>query len=121
MKESSPERSSSGIRIGGIQQDELYQALSHSYRRYVLRRLLEADEPVRVADLATELGAWDSQRAVEDRSGADSEAIEAALVYDHLPMMASSGLLEYDAAERVVTRSDRADEIRTHLRAISLD
>lgn len=95
--------------------DDLFDVLSHPHRRFVLQYLRTAETPLGVDELTTELAAWERQRSGADRPG-DGSAIELALVHRHLPKMAATEFVGYDAAGRTVTPAARTDDARDHLR-----
>lgn len=105
----------SEFEVGGAERDELFNVLSHPYRRFMLQYLLTAGEPTLVSELTTELVAWESQRATSDRIGDDRQGIGVTLRHCHLPKMAEADVIRYDAAQQTVTLGDRTDEVRTHL------
>ena len=111
----------SGFNVGDDRQDELFDVLSNSRRRFMLASLQSAETSVQVDKLTTELVAWEAQRPVPDRSGADRDAIEISLVHNHLPKMAEAGLIRYDDTRQTITLADRTDEVRAHFQLLASD
>ena len=107
--------------VGGDRQDEFFDVLSDSRRRFMLAFLQSAEMPVSVEELATELVAGEAQQPVPDRSDADRDAIEISLMHNHLPKMAEAGLIRYDDTRRTVTLADRTDEVRAHFQLLASD
>lgn len=107
--------------VGGDRQDELFDVLSNSRRRFVLHDLQTAEMPVQVGELTTGIVTWETQRPVPDHSGTKSDAVEVSLVHHHLPKMAQAGLVRYDDARQTVTLADRTDEVRAHLQTMASD
>lgn len=110
------DRNSLEFDVGGDQQDQLFDVLSHPRRRFVLDTLLTVETPVEMRTLATELVEWEA--SAPDRSDNDREAVEISLVHNHLPRMAAADFIEYDATERTITLADRTDEVRAHLQTM---
>ncbi|MFC6824787.1 DUF7344 domain-containing protein [Halopelagius fulvigenes] len=110
------DRDLSEFDAGGDHQDELFDVLSNPRRRFVLDNLLTVEMPVPVETLATELVEWEASLTDLDRRGGERDAVEISLVHNHLPKMADSEFVEYDAEDRTVTLGDRTDELRAHLR-----
>lgn len=100
---------------------ELYEALSDPHRRFTLQYLRDAGAPLAVADLATELAAWEADRPVEERTGEDREALEIALVHCHLPKLAAAGLLEYDHAGGTIAPASELDAVQPVLGSVASD
>lgn len=92
--------------------DRIFESLSHPRRRCVLYCLRD-QEPRAVADLATEVAAWEQGVPVGEVSEATSRRIQADLRHVHLPKLEDDKLLEYDFRSGTVrygTRSDALDE-----------
>nr|WP_317175845.1 hypothetical protein [Halovivax sp. KZCA124] len=47
--------------------------------------------------MATELGTWQTEFPVAERTATGIEAIEIALHHHHLPKLAAAGVIEYDS------------------------
>ncbi|WP_336364749.1 DUF7344 domain-containing protein [Halalkalicoccus salilacus] len=117
-----PEPNLSEFDVGGDQQDELFDILSHSHRRFVLQYLQTADTPLPVNDLAAELVAWKNQLFSADQLVEGNAAlVEISLVHSHLPKMAETGFIRYDRTRQTVTLGDRTEEVRAHLQAMRID
>ncbi|WP_225336499.1 DUF7344 domain-containing protein [Halomicrobium urmianum] len=99
----------------GERRDELFDVLSSSRRRSILRSLQTAETPISVAALATELAPGESSGSRDDDSTGEETAIRASLVHTHLPKMAQTGFVRYDDSGRTVALADRTEEVRTHL------
>lgn len=68
--------------------DDLFEALAHRYRRFVLVYLHGADSPVSPRTLAEAIAA-----RVDETSG---ERVLLLLHHTHLPKLAAAGCVEYD-------------------------
>lgn len=93
----------------GSRLDDYFQSLSHPYRRFVIRKLRDADEPLQIAELATEIASRDGQP--------DDDAIDRVRLQLHhrdLPILSRKGVIEYDPERGRVSPT----EITTHLAAI---
>lgn len=89
--------------------DDYFQSLSHPYRRIVIRLLRDADEPLQIDELATEI----ASRAGEP----DDDAIDRVrlhLVHRDLPILSQKGIIEHESERGRVSPT----EITTHLAAI---
>ncbi|MDS0477126.1 hypothetical protein [Natrinema sp. 1APR25-10V2] len=98
-----------------VHNNTIFKTLSEPRRRFSLRYLRVADTPVKVGDLAAEIAAWETRRPV-DQSDDGTDAIETALVHNHLPLMDESGFIEYDHDQQTVALTDQIDEMQTHLK-----
>ena len=122
MSDHHPEPDLSELDVGGDQQDGLFDVLSHSHRRFILRYLRAADTPLSVNEVARELVAWkDPLSAADQLSNSRATPVEISLVHSHLPKMAEAGLIRYDETRQTVTLGDHTEEVRAHLQAMRID
>lgn len=108
------------VDVGGDGQDELFDALSDPRRRFVLQHLQSVETPTSVGDLSTDVAAWEERRPTADPPP-DDEAVTVSLVHKHLPMLSRAGLVEYDAAAGSIEPGGRTEEVRSQLRAMTVD
>ncbi|UPW00327.1 hypothetical protein M0R88_17685 [Halorussus gelatinilyticus] len=121
MTNNASETSKLGFEVGGDRQDELFSVLSHPYRRFTLQHLRSVDTPLSVAELTTELVAWEERQSEIGRAGDGQTTVGVSLVHNHLPKMADANVVEYDATRQTVTLVNDTDEVHTHLRAMTSD
>ncbi|MCU4801549.1 helix-turn-helix domain-containing protein [Halobacteria archaeon HArc-gm2] len=88
--------------------DEVFDALAHRYRRAIIQRL-EWGEPATLDDLVTLITDRDDSAAASD--------VRTALVHNHLPRLAETDVITYDA-ETHVTELDDAVAERAILAAV---
>jgi len=81
--------------------DELFDALSHPYRRRILTRLRKRN-PREEADFS-------AAELADDADEIDRLVLE--IHHQHLPKLAEAGFLDWDREEDVITRGPRFDEI----------
>jgi len=98
-----------------VHNNTIFKTLSEPRRRFSLRYLRVADTPIKVGDLAAEIAAWETRQPANQSDGG-ADAIEIALVHNHLPLMAESGFIEYDNGQQTVALTEQIDEIQTHLK-----
>lgn len=117
-----PETYLSEFDVGSDQQDELFDILSHSHRRFILQHLQTANTPLSVNEVAKELVAWKNSLAAADQLGEDKTAhVEISLVHSHLPKMAETGFIRYDKTQQTVTLGDRTEEVQAHLQPMRIN
>lgn len=85
---------------GGLRLSELFSALEHRYRRYVLY-ILEEEESTDLQTLAARVAAWERGRPVDDGPEETTEQIQTSLYHKHLPRLSDAALIEYDSRSEV--------------------
>lgn len=122
MSNQLPETNLSEFDVGGDRQDELFDVLSHSHRRFILQYLQTADTPLPVDEVTAGIVAWKNTLVSADQVGESKAAlVEISLLHSHLPKMAETGFIRYDKTRQTVTLGDRTEEVRAHLQAIRID
>lgn len=115
----SPKANTAEADVGGERQDELFDVLSDRRRRSILGSLGNAETPISVAALATELASGEAHGSAPDRSDDRGEAIKVSLLHTHLPKMAAAGVVRYDDTRQTVSLGDRTEEARAHLQEMT--
>lgn len=101
------EASGAGLPESRLDNDEVFDALTHERRRYLLYALLE-DERWSLRDLAAKLAAWENgvQRTHVDRR--EVEKVYASLYHAHVPKLVDYGILDFERTEESIERGPRA-------------
>lgn len=81
---------------------QLLDVLADSERRHALCVLSAADEPVALNALALEVAARELGTPIPQVGPGQAKAREIALYHKHLPRMADSEIVEFDARQRTV-------------------
>ncbi|MGM0397469.1 MAG: DUF7344 domain-containing protein [Halobacteriota archaeon] len=80
----------------GPSEDDLFEILSNRRRRYVVHALEQADEPMRIGDVAERVAAWEYDVDESELSYDERKRVYTALQQSHLPKMDDIGIVEYD-------------------------
>lgn len=107
-----------GFEVDDDRQDELFEVLSHSVRRFTLRYLRGATAPLPLEELTRELVAWRTDGNAAERPEIDTSSVRISLVHNHLPKMAESGFVDYDEEEREVSPGNRTADVAYHLQGL---
>lgn len=91
--------------------DKLVAALSHHHRREILEILDTCDQPLALADLATELVRL--LRDVSDKTEAKRQAkqLQVELYHWHNPKLVDAELVEYDSVLKTVRATEKVTDI----------
>lgn len=90
--------------------DELVSLLASRRRQFVLHCLETSETPMALADLADELVRWEtgeSPTAAQD----ERERIYVSLYHCHLPKLANSDLVSFDADRNLVDLREDGEEL----------
>ncbi|MFC4550913.1 MULTISPECIES: DUF7344 domain-containing protein [Halorussus] len=85
---------------------DLFDALSHHRRRFVLHVLRDGNEPMSLETLGAYTAAWERDQSPENVADEHVERVSASLYHAHLPKLREKNLVEFDRAERVVSLAD---------------
>ncbi|WP_254838755.1 DUF7344 domain-containing protein [Natronomonas marina] len=99
---------------GPISHDTAFDLLSNARRRFVLRRLQEADDGIKLGDLATELSAVENGIPAEELSDKQRKRTYVSLYQTHIPKLEESGIITYDGDSGVVRPTDRLGELAAY-------
>lgn len=99
-------QTSEQITTDGDALDAVFRALSDGDRRRILMALLEKAK-------------WEEDRLVDVTTGDTDLKDEIRYRHNHLPNLAESGFIEFDAATGICRRGERFDVIRRYLELLS--
>lgn len=119
MEDQHPEQNPAPFEVGGDRHDDLFTVLSQPRRRFTLQYLRTSDTPLPVAELISELVAWENGQSETSTPGDHRAAVEISLLHCHLPMMAEAGVVRYDRIQKTVALGDRTDGVRAHLQVVT--
>ncbi|GAB7011603.1 DUF7344 domain-containing protein [Halorubrum trueperi] len=97
-----------------LSQDIAFDLLSNARRRFVLRRLQEASEPIELGDLAGDLAAAETGVPVDELTAQQRKRTYVSLYQTHIPKMVEAGVIEYDRDAGTVSATERVDELASY-------
>lgn len=97
--------------------DLVFEILSNTRRRMVLRYLRRYDGLVSVEELVSEIAALQNGVDVEDLTQQQRKRVYVSLYQTHLPKLEEAGLIEYDDDAGEVRLTDHAGDIDMYLTA----
>lgn len=109
---SQTDRSEEGDTESVLTDDEFYRALASVRRRRILAYLLEQEEST-VDELAGVLASWEATATDDIATQNAHQRMKTSLVHVHLPMLAATGLVDYDSSEGSVMLGPLDERIRT--------
>ena len=88
------------------QMNRLFGLLTDRRRRYVLKRLQTANQPISLEELVADISAWEDTPPPETSPTDRVNEVTVSLQHCHLPKLADAGLIEYDRSTKNVTYTD---------------
>jgi predicted transcriptional regulator len=104
-----------------LSEDDLFEVLSNSRRRYALHALSSNDEEWEIGRLAEQVAAWENETAVEEVTRAERKSVYTALQQLHLPKMDELGFVEYDKDRGTVRPTAAKDDVDIYLDVVRGD
>lgn len=98
-----------------ISQDNAYDLLSNSRRRYVISILRERDEPMALNELSRELAAWENDVDPAELTDQQIKRIYVSLYQTHIPKLSDAGVVSYDQESGTVELEDTVHELDTYI------
>jgi len=98
-----------------LSEDDLFEILSNSRRRYALHALSSNDEEWEIGRLAEQVAAWENETAIEEVTRAERKSVYTALQQLHLPKMDELGFVEYDKDRGTVRPTAAKDDVDIYL------
>ena len=94
-----------------LSQDQVFDLLSNSRRRFVLHYLKQAEGPVRLSELAAEIAAIENDISVDELTSQQRKRTYVSLYQTHIPKLQDAGAVSYDAETGMVDLASGAGEI----------
>jgi len=76
--------------------DQIFDILKNQRRRHVLRYLEEADDEVRLGELADQIAAWENDKDVSQITSQERKRVYVGLYQCHLPKMDDMGVVDFN-------------------------
>lgn len=98
---------------GAPSPDELFHVLRNQRRRFTIHYLKQANGPVDVGELATQVAAWENEVAVDAVTSKQRRRVYNALQQTHIDELDETGLVEVNRRE--VSLTERARDLDVYL------
>ncbi|WP_265108464.1 DUF7344 domain-containing protein [Halosolutus halophilus] len=97
--------------------DDAFHVLRPFRRRETIRYLLDADDVVKMGDVADHVAAREHETSVADLTPTQRQRVYIPLYQSHLPKLDEAGVIEYDKPRGIVRSTDRLELFRPYLEA----
>lgn len=98
-----------------LDSDQIFEILSSQRRRMVLYYLRQHDGSATMSDLADQIAAWENDAEIDELTSQERKRVYVSLYQTHLPKLANTDLVDYDAEEGDVRLTDRATDMDAFL------
>jgi hypothetical protein len=89
-----------------LENDQVFDALAHARRRFLLRELASADT-LALEDLARRIAAWENDVPEETVREDERRSVFLALFHVHVPKLADDAIVAFDEDGQTVALADR--------------
>lgn len=100
---------------GDLQKDRLFTLLRNPRRRYVLQYLSRSEGEVDFRELVDAVAAWEADTDPENITDMQRKRAYISLYHTHLPLLDSSGLVDFDRENDVVTLPEQQPDTSPYL------
>ena len=98
-----------------LSQDDVFDLLSNSRRRFVINYLLRVDRAVSIQELSRELAMWEFDATAEELTDQEEKRIYVALYQTHVPKLEEAGIVDYDTDTGLIQLDEQATELQPYV------
>lgn len=95
-----------------LELDEVFTALDHSRRRYLLYTLVNDRSEETLSELATNIVAWEQDKPIEEVTNEERRRVHVSLYHSHIPKLADLNILEYREGEDIIVRARNTEQVK---------
>lgn len=107
---------SSGDPRDVLELDEVFTALGHPRRRYLLYTLVNEQDEEELSDIATKIVAWEMDKPLTEVRDDERRRVHVSLYHSHVPKLADLGVLEYkEKEEEILVQARNAEQVQAVL------
>lgn len=97
--------------------DDVFTALGHPRRRYLLYTLVEKEDGVEesLSALAARIVAWEQNKAVDEVTADERRRAHVSLYHSHVPKLDDLGAVEFREGEECIVRAVNSEQVQAVL------
>lgn len=107
-----------GLGSGRLSQQDIFDILRNTRRRYAFHYVLSCDGPVSLGTLADHVAAWENDKAVDEIEAEERQRAYVSLRQSHLPKMDEAGVVSFDPSANTVELAGNAADVEVYLEAV---
>lgn len=94
---------------------DVFTALAHPRRRYLLYTLVNERTEEPVPELAAKIAAWEQDKRVTEVSEDEQRRVHVSLYHSHIPKLTDLDILEYREADETIVRAVNTEQVQAVL------
>ena len=98
-----------------LELDEVFAALGHPRRRYLVYTLSKGGDEQTLNEIARHLAAWEQDVRTDAVAEEDRRRVHASLYHSHVPKLADLGIIEYETDGDIIIRASNIEQVETVL------
>lgn len=98
-----------------VSEDELFEMLANSRRRYILHTLMREDRPLEIGTLSTQIAAREDGLEPTEVTSKDRKRVYTALQQSHLPKMDEAGVVDFDSDRGTVSPTPALKDVEIYI------
>lgn len=106
---------SRGLPASVLELDEVFAALGHARRRYLLYTLVDGSSEETLPELAVKIAAWEQDKSISEVTDEERRRVHISLYHSHIPKLVDLDVLEYDEGENVIVRALNTEQVQAVL------
>jgi DNA-binding transcriptional ArsR family regulator len=95
--------------------DEVFAALGHPRRRYLLYTLVNGSSEETLSELATKVAGWEQDKPTSEVTDDERRDVHLSLYHSHIPKLADLGVLDYHEAGDIIIRARNTGQVQAVL------
>lgn len=98
-----------------LELNDVFTALNHPRRRYLLYTLASGTSEETLTDLATKIAAWEQDKPVSEVSDDERTRVQISLYHSHVPKLADLDIVEFHESDDIVVQALNIEQVQTVL------
>lgn len=95
--------------------DEVFAALGHPRRRYLLYTLVNGGNAETLRGLATKIAAWEQDKPTSEVTDEERRRVQISLVHSHIPKLEDLGVLDFREREDRIVQARNTQQVQAVL------
>ena len=98
-----------------LELDEVFEALDHPRRRYLLYTLVNGGNEETLPRLAARIAAWEQNTDVSEVTDEKQQKVHVSLYHSHIPKLAALGIIDYQEKKDIIVRAVNTTQVQAVL------